>query len=270
MTGDFTQFERAGWERAASSYEGSFAAATKLFGEALLDAVGATRGTRLLDLACGTGWLSGFAVARGAEPTGADFSRAMIAEARRSHPAITFREADARDLPFETAAFGAAVMSFGIHHVAQPERALAEVLRVLRPGGRFAFTLWAKPPDNPPWNLITGAVKTHGRPQVKMPAGNDDAVQLEALLAAASATGFIEIAHERVERIWRLPADADLVAIYEAGTVRMAALLRGQSPAQLAAVREAVRRGLCDYEAGGAVMLPIRAVLVVVRKQLTR
>jgi SAM-dependent methyltransferase len=238
-----------------------------VFGEALLDAAGVTKRPRVLDLACGPGWLAALAAERGAEVVGGDFSRAMVEEARRAHPHIRFEEADARSLPFPDAAFDAAVMSFGIHHVEGPDRALAEVVRVLRPGGRFAFTLWVKPQDNPAWALVAGAVKAHGTPHVPMPAGNDEAVQLDALLGAAREAGFDAVEHERVERTWRLPLGTDLVAIYERGTVRMSSLLRGQTPEALEKIRAAVRGGLAAYERDGEFRVPIRAFLVRAQKR---
>jgi SAM-dependent methyltransferase len=224
------------------------------------------KGTRLLDLACGPGWLTALAASRGAAATGGDFSQAMLAAARRAHPAIEFRQADARDLPFADAAFDTVVMSFGIHHLEQPERAAAEAFRVLRPGGMFAFTLWVKPQDNPAWTLVQGAAKAHGNPNVAMPAGNDAAVQLDKLLANARDAGFADVSHETVERRWRLPAGADLVGIFERGTVRMASLLRGQTPEALQRMREEVRQGLAAYDADGETVLPIRAILVRARK----
>src|SRR2546422_34553 len=77
--------------------------------------------------------------------TGLDFSPAMIGLARARHPQIEFREGDAETLPFDAASFDASVMNFGMLHLARPDRAIAEAHRVLRPGGRFAFTVWGAP-----------------------------------------------------------------------------------------------------------------------------
>jgi len=95
---------------------------------------------RVLDLACGPGLVAAAAVGRRALPVGLDFSSAMIALARADHPGIRFEEGDAEVLPFADEAFDAVVANFGIHHVAEPNRALTEARRVLRPGGRVAFT----------------------------------------------------------------------------------------------------------------------------------
>src|SRR5947209_399581 len=109
------EFEHAGWRPAAGTYDG-FAAATPLFVVPLLQAAGIKPGTRLLDVACGTGVASARAAALGARVTGVDFSPEMIVETQRRHPAIGFQTADAEALPFPDACFDAGIANFGIHH----------------------------------------------------------------------------------------------------------------------------------------------------------
>ena len=75
-------FEHASWQRAAGVYQATFADATRPFIEALLDAAHVARGTRLLDIACGPGFLASAGRARGAVARGLDFSPAMLAVAR--------------------------------------------------------------------------------------------------------------------------------------------------------------------------------------------
>jgi len=78
----FHDFEHAGWERAAAFYGDAFGALTAQTADALLEAAGAGPGTRLLDVACGPGFIAGAAAQRGAAVVGLDFSAAMIAQAR--------------------------------------------------------------------------------------------------------------------------------------------------------------------------------------------
>src|SRR5438477_11403025 len=96
----FHDFEHAGWERAAEYYADAFGVVTKGTAGPLLDAVGAQAGVRLLDVACGPGFITAAAAARGADVVGLDFSPAMIARATELHPSIAFREGDAEALPF--------------------------------------------------------------------------------------------------------------------------------------------------------------------------
>src|SRR5882672_1024477 len=155
-------FEHAGWQRAAAHYRATFAAATREFAEALVDAAEIGPGTDGLDLCCGTGLLAAAASARGAPMTGLDFSPAMLAEARMAHTEVVFHEGDAEAIPFADGSFDSVMSSFGVHHVPRPERALAEALRVLRPGGGLAFATWAAPEENIAWQLLFDAIQLHG------------------------------------------------------------------------------------------------------------
>ena len=74
-------FEHGRWQRAATVYEATFASATRPFIDALLDAADVARGVRLLDIACGPGFVASQARERGADATGLDFSPAMLAVA---------------------------------------------------------------------------------------------------------------------------------------------------------------------------------------------
>jgi demethylmenaquinone methyltransferase/2-methoxy-6-polyprenyl-1,4-benzoquinol methylase len=113
-------------------------------------AVDPRRGQKILDLAAGTG-ASSVALARsGASVVAADFSPGMIAEGRRRHGGIanlSFVEADATALPFADGEFDTVTMSFGLRNVNEPQRAIAELLRVTRPGGRLVICEFSHPPS---------------------------------------------------------------------------------------------------------------------------
>jgi SAM-dependent methyltransferase len=97
----FNAFEAAGWEQRAQDYDRFFHPLTSRLVAPLLDAASVVAGTRVLDIATGPGYVAGEAAARGAEVVGADVAEAMVALARRLHPDIDFRQADAHALPFE-------------------------------------------------------------------------------------------------------------------------------------------------------------------------
>ena len=117
---------------------------------ATLKAVAPRRGERILDLAAGTGTSSMAFVPSGAQVVAADFSRGMIAEGRRRHgnvPNLEFVQADATDLPFQDGEFDAVTMSFGLRNVNDPKRALRELRRVTKPGGRIVVCEFSHPPS---------------------------------------------------------------------------------------------------------------------------
>ena len=262
----FHDFEHTGWERAAEFYGDAFGALTAQTAGPMLDAVDASGGTRLLDVACGPGFIAGAAADRGALVTGLDFSAAMVAQARQRLPALTFREGDAEALPFEAGSFDAVVMNFGLLHLARPDAALADAHRVLRPGGRYAFTVWSE--QAMAFRLALRAIEEHGNAQVPLPEGPaffrfSDVAETERTLAAI---GFSDVEVRELPIAWRPPsADAVFDALSRGG-VRTAAVLRGQTPEALTAIRDAVRRGIEAYAHDGDFNIPMPAVLASARK----
>lgn len=100
---------------------------------------------RVLDIAAGTGTSSAALARSGAEVVALDFSAGMIAEGRRRHPGIEFVQADAERLPFDDGSFDAVTISFGLRNVEHPQVALAEMFRVLAPGGRVVICEFSTP-----------------------------------------------------------------------------------------------------------------------------
>ena len=108
-------------------------------------AVAAVAGERILDIAAGTGTSSAALAKSGADVVAADFSPGMIEVGRKRHPSISFVVADAMDLPFEDGEFDAVTASFGLRNVENPKKALAEMYRVLKPGGRLVICEFSTP-----------------------------------------------------------------------------------------------------------------------------
>ena len=105
---------------------------------------------RILDLAAGTGRSSVPLVRSGATVIAADFSPGMIAEGSRrfgSLPGLRFVQADAVDLPFDDGEFDVVTISFSLRNVAEPRAALAEMKRVVSPGGRLVICEFSHPPS---------------------------------------------------------------------------------------------------------------------------
>jgi SAM-dependent methyltransferase len=259
----FHEFERAGWERASAFYVDAFGELTRQTAADLLDAVGAGRGVRLLDVATGPGFIAAAAAARGAEVVGIDFSAAMIETAARTHPGVPFREGDAEALSFESGRFDAVVMNFGLLHLARPETALAEARRVLRRGGRYAFTIWAPPERAVGFGMVLRAVNALGQSNVSLPEGppffrfSDH----DECRRAFEASGFDAVEVRELPLEWRLTsADAVFDALSRGG-VRTAAVLRAQTPEALVATRGAVRGEVERYARDGAFVIPMPAVL---------
>ena len=102
-------------------------------------------GDAVLDVCCGTGDLAIASAGAGGRVTGVDFSQAMLERARRKAPELEWVEGDALSLPFAAESFDAATVGFGVRNVEDLGRAIAEMRRVLRTGGRIAILEITRP-----------------------------------------------------------------------------------------------------------------------------
>jgi ubiquinone/menaquinone biosynthesis C-methylase UbiE len=260
-------FEQAGWQQAASQYDATFARASAPFVEVLLDAVGAAAGMRMLDVCCGTGVVAGRAAARGAVVTGVDFSPAMLAEARRAYPRLRFDEGDAEALPYPEQSFDWVVANFGMHHIPRPEKALVEAQRVLRPGGRIAFTTWAAPDENVAWRLLFEAIGAHGNMQAaNAPPSGGNLGTPEAALRLLQEAGFTDCRAVLASREWVVCEPREIIVALERGTARTAALIAAQPAQARPAIEAAFAAAAARYRRGGpgrygGFAVPIVAIL---------
>jgi demethylmenaquinone methyltransferase/2-methoxy-6-polyprenyl-1,4-benzoquinol methylase len=104
-----------------------------------------TPGARVLDACCGTGDLALAARTEGGRVTGLDFSERMLERARRKSAGVNWVQGDLLELPFADGSFDAATVGFGVRHAEDLRRALRELRRVLRPGGRLAVLEVVRP-----------------------------------------------------------------------------------------------------------------------------
>ena len=264
---DIRAFEHASWQRVAPDYGDTFAAATRGFIEPLLDAAGVGAHKRVLDVCCGPGLVAGAAAARGASAAGLDFSSAMLAIARAAQPRVEFSQGDAEALPYADDSFDAVVANFGVHHVPNPSAALAEMCRVLAPGGRVAFTTWPRPDRNVPWQLLFDAIRAHGAlDAAKTPPPSGSINSEETCRAALAAVGFHDTGARVIERVWRVKGVRNLLAAFRNGTARTAALIDAQDPAALPAIEAHMTAQAERYRRGDGLDIPIAAIVAWGRK----
>jgi ubiquinone/menaquinone biosynthesis C-methylase UbiE len=142
--------QRYGWDRAAAAYEHGWQGQLAPAHDLMLQMGGVRPGDHVLDVACGTGLVT-FRVAETVGDAGAvvgtDIAGEMIDLAARAAAArrlghVRFQRADAEDLPFADGCFDATLCGLGLMYVPDPVRALCEMRRVLRPGGRAAAAVW--------------------------------------------------------------------------------------------------------------------------------
>lgn len=256
----FNAFEAEGWERRAGGYHDFFAPITSQPIERLLDAAGVGAGSTVLDVATGPGYAAAAAQARGAKATGIDVATEMVELAGRVHPDVRFFRGDAERLPFDDASFHAAIGNFAILHVGRPMRAAAELARVLRPGGRTALTVWDVPERSRLMGVFVDAVAEAGAsPPPGTPPGPDffrfsDANEFTRLL---TTVGLADAKVETVE-FRHHPISADV--LWDGmlgGTVRIRALVEGQSDETARRIRAAFDRLIAGCDTGDGIEIPV-------------
>jgi SAM-dependent methyltransferase len=265
----FNAFEAAGWEQRAPGYDRLVGSITRRLVEPLLDAAAVGTGTRTLDVATGPGYVAAQAAQRGASVVGVDVAQAMVALARRLHPWLDVREADAHALPFEDDSFDAVVANFLILHLGRPEQAASEFVRVLAPGGRLALTVWDLPDRARFLGVFLDAVAEAGAtPPEDLPAGPDffRFSRDEEFDALVGDRGLVDREVTTIAFTHRVSTPDELWSGLLGGAVRTSALILGQPEEMRRGIREAFDRRVAEYQDADGLELPVSVKLVAGRK----
>ncbi len=267
---EFTRFEHEGWQRVAKKYDSVWAQSTRQFIPPLLDAGEVSAGMSVLDVGAGPGYVSAAAAERGAMPIGLDFSERMVSIATKTFPSIEFREGDAQNLPFDDASFDRVLANFALLHLSDPGRACAEACRVLKPGGRFGFTVWAEAADNPYAQLTDDAINAYADLSVKLPSGppyylyktkKDFRQAMER--AGFDGTSMTHAIH-RIE--WIVPTPGYPFEAELSAGVRTAGFLAAQPADRLRAIQAAIEEKVKQYAKADYYAIPKAAYIIAVTK----
>jgi SAM-dependent methyltransferase len=239
----FKDVELSGWTEKAAAYDHYFASITVQAAEPALDLIGNMTGKKVLDICCGTGDLAAMALQRGATVTGIDFAPTMVEIATSKVPQADFSIGDAEDLEFKDGEFDAALCSFGLWHMADPDRAIAEAARVLKRGGIFIYTTWLPPSKG--WDMfdiIVQSINTHGSMEVDLPPAPPPfrfADEKDAGLAL-TAQGYEGMEYREKMAIWNGESGQDLLDMIYKSIVRAPMMIEAQSPS----ARDAIKRDI--------------------------
>ena len=207
---------------AAEKWKAKSAALGNAVTEALVEYSCSLPDMRILDLASGTGE-PGVSLAQRVPQgsvTAVDQSSELLdiaAKRARSKNLLNFitQQADAHQLPFADQSFDLATCRFGVMFFSDPERALAELRRVLKPGARACFAAWG-PMGQPFWQTTMEIVHRHVGGDMLQPGGGDPFrfSAVGSLSAVLTASGFHEVDEATRNLPWTWPGDAEEVFEY--------------------------------------------------------
>lgn len=240
-TSDFENMERNGWSNPsiAKGYADGFERATHLVAEKLADAVGAEPGVEVLDLCTGHGVVAKELVTRGATVTGLDFSEPMISLAKAAVPSATFVQGDAMATGFSNESFDAVTIGFGVPHFPNASRGLIETARVLKTGGKIAFSIWHGKGSDGSFGWLFDAVGRLADPIITLPTGPDAhlLVDFEVAKQMVEVAGFTDVKLIEVASELSLQNPEALFDLFDQGAVRTASLLSRQPTSRRDAIR---------------------------------
>ena len=220
--------QRYGWDKAAEYYEGFWRKQLEPAQSRLLEMVELRPGERVLDVACGTGLVTFPAaqtVAPDGEAVGTDISSGMVEAARalaaeRRIGNVSFERMDAEHHDLPDASFDAALCALGLMYVPDPQQALREQYRLLKPGGRAGAAVWGQR-ERCGWAEIFPIVDARVQSEV-CPMFFQLGTQ-EVLKYTMEAAGFADVALERLSTTVRFEsADETLGAAFLGGPVALA------------------------------------------------
>jgi SAM-dependent methyltransferase len=187
----------------------------------------------------------------------------MLQLASARVPEADLIEGDAADLPFAAEQFDAVTVGFGIPHVPDAPAVFSEVRRVLKPGGRFAYSVWAE--GEGAMCYVFEAIAAHGAEGIALPPGPGvhDYADTDRAQRALADAGFVAFHIAQVDSHWTVTDPGSPYDFFKDGTVRGGALLRVQPPANAQAIRHAVaERVAMAHGAGPRWDVPIPSVVV--------
>jgi enediyne biosynthesis protein CalE5 len=261
--------ERAMWNQFSCRYTDVVLPEFRPFGRRLIELAGIRSGMWVLDVATGPGEPA-LTIARRVGPrglvAGVDFSPTMLRRARARARAlgvrnVQFHEMDAERLTFADLTFDRVVCRFGLMLMPGAERALAEMHRVLVPGGIVAVAVWSAQSKVNTLGIVRRALARHDA--FHPPPGAPDVFRFGragAMERALRAAGFRHVRSERMMVKWVFHSPEEFWgSMKQSPSLRRA--LAAVSPALRRAIRADVLRSLAKYQRNGRLGIPNEAVL---------
>ncbi|MBM85296.1 MAG: SAM-dependent methyltransferase [Rhodospirillaceae bacterium] len=227
------------------AYERGMGAWSQLVGKAFLNWLAPETGLRWIDIGCGTGAFTEL-LAQECAPggiVGIDPAEAQLEFARERPGAssVRFHQGDAMALPFEDDSFDAAVMALVLFFVPDPSKGVAEMVRVVRPGGSVSCYVWDMHSGGFPYEPIQAEMRAIGMRPPWPPSHGIS--QMTSLTALWESSGLKQV-HSKEIRVRRHFSDFEEFWTFSTGTGALKPTLLTMTPEKLAELKTRVRTNL--------------------------
>lgn len=261
------------WGRCSSTYDVFSEAITARFADDAARLVRLGSGTRVLDVATGTGAFAFAAALRGAEVVATDFSPDMVRELsekcrRRGFSRVRTAVMDGESLELDSSSFDVAASLFGLMFFPNPTRGLMELLRVLRPGGRAVIATWAPPARVEMMRLLGEAammamVDLNAPPE---PACWTAMSRPEMLRKQLAGLGFAHVHVMEVTHVCTFETAEAYAKLLPAATPSAAAAFEGLSEEERVRFEQALIDGFRERQGEGPYAMTCEALITVATK----
>jgi cyclopropane fatty-acyl-phospholipid synthase-like methyltransferase len=264
----YKETTRVQWQDAAAAWHRWDPVFDRWLGEAtdlMLDLAGVQAGTRVLDIAAGSGGQSIAAARRGATVLATDISSNILEEADRAARAagvttVATRVVDGEQLDVDPGTFDAAISRLGLMYLPDKPRGLEQARAALREGGRYAALVFAEPDRNGFFSIPIGIIRR--RAQLPAPApglpGPFSAANLGELLESA---GFRDVEVHRVEAPLRLASAAECAQLERESFGALHQMLASLSPPERDETWAEIEQALRAFESGGGFAGPCEVLV---------
>lgn len=250
----------ASWDLVANAYAEEMMPVFEHFAREALRLAAPPAGARVVDVACGPGTLAFAAAAAGLEVDAIDFSPKMIEQlAARGNPRVHGRVGDGQALPYGDATFDAAFSLLGVIFFPDRAKGIAELRRVLRPGGRAVVSSWPEREVSP---VLTAVFATIAQVIGQSPPGETLPLATEDACRAELGASFRDVVVHRITAVQRF-ASIDAMWDSMARTFAPLVLLRGRLGDRWAEIDAAARVNLAAALGGGPAEIVMPALFSV-------
>lgn len=253
------------WEKWEAWLQPSYESLNRL----LMQKAGISPKQCVLDVGCGIGYVSievARLVGRNGQVIGIDVSEGMLAVAKRrveksGMSNLQFQNQDAQSLPFRDEMFDAAISRFCLMFVPSPKIALREIMRVLKPGARFAASVWCDPKKNPLPRTVLERYFTLPPDDPKAP-GPYRFSQNGTLAHLMKDAGFVETIEEEVRTNEVFTSGAQYVDHILESSALWGGLLRELNVEKLTEAQQALAHEAEQYRVDSEIQIPRAAIVV--------